>query len=646
MAQDGSLNGASPVKFDLNSQTGVLKILTSIRNSKLNAEDRNELRDLVFLFSNGGGDPAVKSLLEERLVALNLTEPIGSDKPEAEESKKEEAEDKPSGGFAGTRPQPTFGVNAPATPPPPAPPTPTPPPPPPPAAKPSTPPSVAAVRPAPPKPPTPPAQPAPPPPPPPTPPTPPDPATAPTPVSPAPAQPASVVDGDNLRRIREIKASVNDRVGNPVNLVDIDNAVGREYMNALLDAMKAVSGGTPQGAASAMGKLETAFQSVVAVLDKREQGSVHEELKPAPLPDSVAEASKNVVQQKEVEEDQSHKVAVGRAQEKDKLYSHTVANAQKTDDAAPVDQNTPEPEITAPQSATVGSFAPDVEKPINPAAPAPTAMTSDAEKADEPEKKSGWAQALASIRLPGRDEEKEESEKPSFSPQTPDQPISTPSPTPAPVAPPVAPPAPAPKPPTPPAPVAPPPAPEPAKPVPPPPAPAPKPPTPTPSPSPVAPTPKPQPAPVTPPASISESTGTALPITPVSDTDPLKTPEDLPSPESLRKISADKVGDPLYSAEVDSGMNQLLSEWSLFKKSGLFGTGPKGKEHPLFLKLAELQIPLILAGRFEGSTQEIKQSITDYMNGWRYEQGIVYEPGETFEHYLRRVISHIIGLQT
>jgi hypothetical protein len=33
------------------------------------------------------------------------------------------------------------------------------------------------------------------------------------------------------------------------------------------------------------------------------------------------------------------------------------------------------------------------------------------------------------------------------------------------------------------------------------------------------------------------------------------------------------------------------------------------------------------------------------MNGWRYEQGIVYEKDETFERYLRRVIRHIIDLQ-
>lgn len=112
-----------------------------------------------------------------------------------------------------------------------------------------------------------------------------------------------------------------------------------------------------------------------------------------------------------------------------------------------------------------------------------------------------------------------------------------------------------------------------------------------------------------------------------------------------RKPVGTESTDPLHSPEVDKGLDQLLSEWSLFKKSGMFGSGPKGREHPLFKKIAGLQIPLLLAGRFEGATQEIKQSITDYMNGWRYEQGIIYMQGETFERYLRRVIKHILDLQ-
>jgi hypothetical protein len=122
-----------------------------------------------------------------------------------------------------------------------------------------------------------------------------------------------------------------------------------------------------------------------------------------------------------------------------------------------------------------------------------------------------------------------------------------------------------------------------------------------------------------------------------------KTLNDLPSSASLKTTSV--AGDPLFTQEVDSGLQQLLLEWSIFKKSGLFGSGPKGREHPLFKKMATLQIPLLLAGRFEGATQEIKQSVTDYMNGWRYEQGLIYQQGETFEHYLRRVIRHILDLQ-
>jgi hypothetical protein len=133
-------------------------------------------------------------------------------------------------------------------------------------------------------------------------------------------------------------------------------------------------------------------------------------------------------------------------------------------------------------------------------------------------------------------------------------------------------------------------------------------------------------------------------VLPVTDQEPLKTPADLPTAAEVKARSG--ITDPLEDPDVDLGLEQLLGEWSLFKKSGMFGTGPKGRQHPLFIKLATIQMPLILSGRFEGSTSEIRQSITDYMNGWRYEQGIIYEQDETFEHYLRRVIRHIIDSQT
>jgi hypothetical protein len=134
-----------------------------------------------------------------------------------------------------------------------------------------------------------------------------------------------------------------------------------------------------------------------------------------------------------------------------------------------------------------------------------------------------------------------------------------------------------------------------------------------------------------------------MPVAPVAAVNPLKQPKDLPTAAELKAIAG--VIDPLFDTDVDAGLGQLLSEWSLFKKSGFFGTGPHGREHPLFIQLAPLPMAHIVAGRYEGATAEVRQSITDYMNGWRYEQGIIYEQNETFEHYLRRVIKHILDLQ-
>ncbi len=142
--------------------------------------------------------------------------------------------------------------------------------------------------------------------------------------------------------------------------------------------------------------------------------------------------------------------------------------------------------------------------------------------------------------------------------------------------------------------------------------------------------------------SASQSAPAKTTLEPISAAKAPLTPADLPETKELPENISDM---SLYSPEIDYGLDQLLQEWILFNKSGLFGTGPKGREHPLFKQLAKLEMPIILTGRFEGATPEIKQSITDYMNGWRYEQGIIYEQSETFEDYLHRVIRHILDLQ-
>lgn len=108
------------------------------------------------------------------------------------------------------------------------------------------------------------------------------------------------------------------------------------------------------------------------------------------------------------------------------------------------------------------------------------------------------------------------------------------------------------------------------------------------------------------------------------------------------EVSKRAATDPLLLPEITAGLEQLLSEWSLFRSSGFFGTGPNGVAHPLYLTLATLPMASVVAGRFEGATPQVRQSISDYMNGWRYEEGIMHDHSETFEHYLRRVIGHIL----
>lgn len=450
MSQAGSLGGGT---FDFNSQAGVMALLAAVRQSALSPAQKSEMRDLVFQYANGGGDATVRRSLEQKIATYGLT-PVSANATKAATTAPAPAA-QPVRPFGKSRPAPQFSpvsiVGEVAVPVPPAPvpaPVATPAPAPVPA-------PVVEVAPAP----------------------------VPAPVAqPAPAPAAA--QSSALDRIREIKHAVNQKVGNPVNLVDINNVVGREYMVALLEAMKRVSGGAQGDVGEAMSRLEVAYSAV-------EQA----------------------------------------------IAAHAGA-------AAPLSQPTPAP-VPAPAPVVAPTPAPVAEVP----------------------------------------------------------------PAPAYVPPPVAEPAPA-----------------------------------------AQPTPTPAPADdrwgtteiATPAVAPEAETAYRAPSL-ADDTERLLTPQDLPEASSLSTSSVS--GDPLYTKEIDSGLEQLLSEWVIFKKSGLFGTGPKGREHPLFKTLAPLTITLILAGRYDGATQEIRQSITDYMNGWRYEQGIVYEQEEGFEHYLRRVIHHIIELQ-
>ncbi len=497
MVNVGSLPVVGDRLFDLDTQAGITAVLLAVRASDLPVAEKNELRDLVFLYTNGGRDQSVRLSLEQKITTAGLVPTTPKKTSVANQEPKREL---PTIGTF--RSAPSFSVPVVPTP-------------------------EVVVKPV--------VEPA--------------PVVQsapvyssipePVPVKPAPlfsqqptvsvgeveslhedvqVPPVAMPKADQqqyLDRIREIKSLVNEKVGNPVNLVDINNEVGREYMSALLDAMKRINSG--MSADSAMVRLEAAYQAVEDTLR-----SVGSEVVPPKMEAEVAPAP--VVEEAYV--------------------APVPPPAPLPVYAAP----TPQPVI--PAQAPTPSYQPVV-------APTP---------AYEP--LSQYQSPAESVVPPTKHVE----------------PVAVVQP--------------------------------------------------------VVPMPNYNQTPTTPtvhspvPHSFSSLADmvqqshaqSGLPVTPATSM-PLQS------------------GDPLLSVQVEEGLTQLLSEWSIFKKSGIFGTGPKGREHPLYKKMAELQIPLLLAGRFEGATQEVRQSLTDYMNGWRYEQGLIYEKGETFEHYLRRVIRHILDQQ-
>lgn len=523
MDQNSSLGQA----YDFKSKAGITAILVALRKSEISSAEKNELRDLVFLYTSGGGDESVRISLEQKLKSHNVKPVVVEVIPPPP--------DLPFGTF---RPTPTF-KNLTVTKPAPAEPVAV--------VKEVMPPTTLAtnVKITEPSIPAPVAV------------TPPSVASQPVVTNAvsinkvvasveqstvqAPSIPDSVVppviktpnpitppvipiiNPKYLDRIREIKSAVNAKVGNPVNLVDIDNQVGREYMNALLEAMKRLNGGVAGELDLAMQRLETAYLAVDQVVNAR---SV-ENTNPEPA-----------------------------------------TSVQKDAAVPPISPIPPEPKVV---EAPV--FAPTPSLPPKPPVVSPEVST----PASSPLPLNNTPSISAGINLASMGEVVAQTSsvvKPIVSAPIPSPYIEKPV--------------------------------------------------------------------ISESVSGFSSTKFEGKIPTLAEERKIPTFNDVPS---VLPTNANEITNPLYTSEIDAGLDQLLSDWSLFKKSGLFGSGPKGREHPLFKKISGLQIPLLLAGRFEGANQEIRQSITDYMNGWRYEQGIIYEQGETFETYLRRVIKHIIDLQ-
>ncbi len=398
-----------------------------------------------------------------------------------------------------------------------------------------------------------------------------------TPATPAPTAPtvpepmtaAIPPASPNARaRIDEIKRDINSRVGNPVNLINADETIGREYMSALLDAMKKTAQG---GGADAMVRLETAYRTAIDLIASKGMGNgTGNVMGNAPV-DTTPAAAPAMTSSPTMTA--SPAAAMTEPALPPTPPTPPVTTLEPEPLKQPEPEPTPAPEIIMPPPLPVQSEGlyhrptDELEDPERHAAPV-LGIASLAEKlfkADTKQKEPDKSPAPESRAVPSV-------RKVSVGIEA----VSAPAEAPKPAA-----------------------------------------------------------------------TAAEQKLKPLQDTS-AALPEKMASIKAeaeKRDLEAKKPITDLNAPEIDEGLRQLLSEWVLFKKSGFLGTGPAGIEHPLYKKLAPLPMAAVVSGRFEGVTPEIKRHLSDYMTGWRYEQGIAHEMGENFEHYLRRVIKQILTKQ-
>ncbi len=563
-----------PKVFDIGTEAGMLFLLRAIHRSTLKQVVKNQLRDTLFDFKKGDSKQFafVKKVLEDSGFSVMMSGEVKADL-QAPVATASAASSTKTGSIGRVRRTPTFAqpvvtatvtspslipVVKPAEPAPapivaPVSLTPTPPPPPPPVTAPAPAPvaepaaapiaevaasipvgvdvvqSPAAVVPLAPAPIAPPS----------------------SPIPVAPVIPSVSPEGTTaMERIKEIKHTINEKVGNPVTLIDIDNQVGREYMNALLNAMKAINGGRPEDVASTMERLEKAYTAAMALTkDRPLPPPPAQPVTPAPVavapqvsqPPVVPVPPAPIAPQPPVGLDAVtplRPAGSGLSGTPVKLNiaatpadlaersSQGFANPEPAATRTALTMPPPEPAVSVPIMSKLADAQSALRSEViaSPAVavPMPSGETMTASEASEPSRLMSVAKEEQLQNLMRQNQIKEAQKNKTF--------------------------------------------------------------------------------------------------------------------ESQDRSTME----PIMLPEVTAGLKQLLSEWGLFKGSGFFGTGPSGVDHPLYKQIAGLTMAAVIAGRFEGATPSVKQSITDYMNGWRYEEGIVHEHTETFEHYLRRVIKHIL----
>ncbi|MEX0930884.1 MAG: hypothetical protein WDZ68_01185, partial [Candidatus Paceibacterota bacterium] len=144
------------------------------------------------------------------------------------------------------------------------------------------------------------------------------------------SQAPEVINNEDYKtRITRIKHTVNDRVGNPVNLMEINRGVGQEYMSALLDAMKKTSGGVG-GSSTAMKRLEAAFISVMRVLDEAPSSTAPTQQADAQKKKDVAEVQKEETVKNDVEEKEQQEKEGEETVKKEKIELKSEPKATET----------------------------------------------------------------------------------------------------------------------------------------------------------------------------------------------------------------------------------------------------------------------------------------------------------------------------